>query len=66
MKVDIDSDEYQMGAAANAISRAQREALKPCRFSGFNQCSLVTVPGLPTAAVALLRRGCDSDADCNR
>lgn len=27
MKDDIDSDEYQMGAAGNAASRAQRDAL---------------------------------------
>lgn len=38
MKADIDSDEYQMGAAGNAISLAQRDALKPRRFSGFNRC----------------------------
>lgn len=66
MKADINSDEYQMVAAGNAISRAQRDALKPCRFSGFNQWSLVTVPGWPTAAAALLRRGCDRDADSRR
>lgn len=38
VKADINSDEYQMGAAGNAISRAQGDALKLCRFSGFNQC----------------------------
>lgn len=67
-KAHIDSDEYQMGAAGNAISRAQGDALKPPPVLWFHPVfgSFLAVPGLPTAAVAVLRGGCDSDTDCSR